>query len=60
MVGGRRPAHQPRNNNRYSTKGSIDDLTHAGAALHALSVYKWYIRWYIRVDKAVKLKFPAC
>jgi hypothetical protein len=22
MVGGRRPAHQPRNNNRYSTKGS--------------------------------------
>jgi hypothetical protein len=24
MVGGRRPAHQPRNNNRYSTKEPCD------------------------------------
>jgi hypothetical protein len=28
MVGGRRPAHQPRNNNRYSTKNQVMDPVH--------------------------------
>jgi hypothetical protein len=27
MVGGRRPAHQPRNNNRYSTKENTYEYT---------------------------------
>jgi hypothetical protein len=63
MVGGRRPAHQPRNNNRYSTKSGFNERLRDCQIGNALQFKHYSDKGYIvksngHVDKGKKLPQP--